>query len=88
MAVPKKRTSKSKTALRKNVWKKQAEKHVNAALDYAKVLLKQYSATTEGSKVEQPAGEAQTSSSTSATDNEQTVRFVDWIRGDKAGKQE
>jgi ribosomal protein L32 len=40
MAVPKKRTSKSKKNLRKSVWKKKVEKKVQRALFIAQVELK------------------------------------------------
>ena len=40
MAVPKKRTSKSKTASRKAVWKRKAKKTADKALSTAKSILK------------------------------------------------
>nr|ALO63259.1 ribosomal protein L32 [Chlamydomonas applanata] len=40
MAVPKKRTSKSKKNIRKNAWKKKVEKQAIRALFLAKYLLK------------------------------------------------
>jgi len=40
MAVPKKRTSKSKTASRKSVWKRKAKKIADKALSNAKSVLK------------------------------------------------
>lgn len=40
MAVPKKRLSKSKTKIRKNIWKKKATKKVNRILLLAKSYLK------------------------------------------------
>lgn len=40
MAVPKKRTSKSRTNARKAVWKSQAEKASKKALSLAKSILK------------------------------------------------
>nr|AWX53502.1 ribosomal protein L32 [Scotinosphaera sp. NIES-154] len=39
MAVPKKRMSKSKKNIRKNVWKKKAQKNANQALSIAKYVL-------------------------------------------------
>ena len=40
MAVPKKRLSKSKTIIRKKLWKKKAKKKVIIALNWAKLILK------------------------------------------------
>ena len=40
MAVPKKRTSKSKTASRKSVWKRKARKAADKALSTARSILK------------------------------------------------
>lgn len=39
MAVPKKRLSKSKTKLRKNIWKKNADKTVNRLLSLTRSYL-------------------------------------------------
>ena len=40
MAVPKKRTSKTKTKIRRSIWKKKADKQAKQALSLAKSLLK------------------------------------------------
>jgi large subunit ribosomal protein L32 len=40
MAVPKKRTSKSKTKTRKTIWKKKAASQANKALSLAQSVLK------------------------------------------------
>jgi ribosomal protein L32 len=40
MAVPKKRTSKTKTKTRRTIWKKKAERQANKALSIAKSVLK------------------------------------------------
>lgn len=40
MAVPKKRLSKSKTKIRKQIWKNKARKNVLNALNWANLILK------------------------------------------------
>nr|YP_009184615.1 ribosomal protein L32 [Mychonastes jurisii]ALO62735.1 ribosomal protein L32 [Mychonastes jurisii] len=56
MAVPKKRMSKSKKNLRKNVWKQKIEKQATRALFLAKSVLK-----TESVQADLPNSDASTS---------------------------
>ena len=45
MAVPKKRLSKTKSKIRRTLWKKKAEKQANKAVSLAKSILNNFSKT-------------------------------------------
>lgn len=79
-----KRTSKSKTRLRKTTWNKKAGKLVNVALNYAKILLNQYATRPEDPSTDQ---NSVSTAVITKSDTQQTGQFIDWIRGDKSKKE-
>lgn len=56
MAVPKKRTSKTKTRIRKTVWKKKANKQANKVFSKIKSFLSKENIAKKAKKVKKASG--------------------------------